>query len=104
MYDIMDHTWVGPVLGTEGEAEAFFHDWERKVKETVSKDNLLLFTATDGWGPLCQFLGTEMPSAPYPRLNNVQQFKTGYTRYIHKMNNIVNFFSMIISDSGRLRV
>ena len=84
LYDIMDHTWVGPVLGTEGEAEAFFHDWERKVKETVSKDNLLLFTATDGWGPLCQFLGTEMPSTPYPRLNNVQQFKTGYTRYKHK--------------------
>jgi len=80
LYDIMDSTWLGPVLGSEKEVETFFQDWERKVKETVSKENLLLFTASDGWGPLCQFLGTEVPSASYPRLNNVQQFKTGSTR------------------------
>lgn len=31
---------------------------------------VLDFTAEDGWGPLCQFLGKDIPSVPYPRMND----------------------------------
>lgn len=31
---------------------------------------VLEFTAEDGWGPLCRFLGRDVPSAPYPRIND----------------------------------
>lgn len=31
---------------------------------------VLEFMAEDGWGPLCRFLGKDMPSVPYPRMND----------------------------------
>ena len=32
------------------------------------------------WPPLCSFLARPVPEAPYPRLNNVEQFQEGYYR------------------------
>ena len=80
IYDIMDKVWLEAVLGTQEDAESFFQGWQADVKNSVSKDNLLVFQAKDGWLPLCQFLGAKVPNTSYPRLNNAQQFKTGYTR------------------------
>ena len=56
-------------------------DWEQGVRASVTEERLLVFRAGDGWAPLCSFLGTEIPTAEYPRLNNAQQFRLGYTRY-----------------------
>ena len=80
IYDVMDQVWLEPVLGTEEEVETFFRGWETDVRTTVSDSRLLVFQARDGWLPLCEFLGVQVPSSNYPRLNNAQQFKTGYTR------------------------
>ena len=40
-----------------------------RVKATVPKDNLLEFSVTQGWEPLCRFLGHEIPEMPFPREN-----------------------------------
>jgi len=50
-------------------AVKFFHDWETEVIKNVPADRLLVYKASDGWGPLCQFLGVAEPSGPYPRKN-----------------------------------
>ena len=55
-------------------------DWERGVRSSVPEERLLVFRAGDGWAPLCRFLDTEVPGEEYPRLNNAQQFRLGYTR------------------------
>lgn len=39
------------------------------IRAIVPPKNLLEFTAADGWGPLCEFLGTDLPDEPYPHLN-----------------------------------
>ena len=81
IYHLMDGLWLEAVLGTEEEAERFFSGWEEEVRESVPADRLLVFEAREGWSPLCQFLGLEVPSSPYPRLNNSAQFRTGYIRH-----------------------
>lgn len=38
-----------------------------KVRESVPADRLLVFTPTDGWAPLCAFLGVPVPATDFPR-------------------------------------
>ncbi len=44
------------------------------VKSTVEPDRLLLFSPGDGWGPLCRFLGVDIPDEPYPNRNSAAEF------------------------------
>ncbi len=39
----------------------------------VPKEKLLVFEASNGWGPLCGFLEVDVPEEPYPRVNTAQQ-------------------------------
>lgn len=40
------------------------------IRSIVPKDNLLEFRPEQGWEPLCNFLGKDVPKdEPYPRLN-----------------------------------
>ncbi|KAE8167917.1 P-loop containing nucleoside triphosphate hydrolase protein [Aspergillus tamarii] len=41
------------------------------LKEVVPADRLVFFSVKDGWGPLCQALGKEVPKdIPFPRIND----------------------------------
>ena len=44
------------------------------VRETVPPERLLVFTPSDGWGPLCAFLGVAEPQGPFPRSNAREEF------------------------------
>jgi len=37
--------------------------------QVAPKDRLLIFNVCEGWEPLCKFLGTPVPSQPFPHLN-----------------------------------
>ena len=41
-----------------------------EVKSSVPPDKLLFFKVQDGWEPLCEFLGVDVPSEPFPHLND----------------------------------
>ena len=45
------------------------------VKKTVPKDRLLIFTVTEGWKPLCKFLGVKAPTTPFPNVNDRAEVK-----------------------------
>ena len=45
------------------------------VKATVPKDKLLIFTVTEGWTPLCKFLGVKAPTTPFPNVNDRAEVK-----------------------------
>ena len=49
--------------------------YEADVKAAVPADKLLVFEATQGWEPLCKFLGVSIPSEPCPHLNKKENFK-----------------------------
>jgi hypothetical protein len=48
----------------------YFNRWNQAVIDTVPADRLLVFSAGEGWGPICDFLGVRVPDAPYPRANS----------------------------------
>ena len=39
------------------------------VRSVAPKHSFLDFQPSDGWGPLCAFLGKEVPSGPFPHIN-----------------------------------
>lgn len=45
-----------------------------KMRERVPKDHLLEYELGSGWGPLCSFLGKEIPNKPFPHLNETKDF------------------------------
>ena len=47
-----------------------YEDWEEYVRASVPADKLFVFNAKQGWAPLCEFLGKEVPEGPYPRAPN----------------------------------
>lgn len=51
-------------------ALAVWHAHVAEVKATVPAERLLVFEVSEGWGPLCEFLGVPIPDAPFPRLND----------------------------------
>jgi len=48
---------------------AAFDAHNRRVEEETPRDRLLMFRVQEGWAPLCEFLGLEVPDEPFPRLN-----------------------------------
>jgi hypothetical protein len=45
-----------------------------EVKRTVPPERLLVWSVTEGWEPLCEFLEVPVPDTPFPRLNDSKQF------------------------------
>ena len=41
----------------------------RKVRETVPAERLLVFNVAEGWAPLCSFLGVPVPDTEFPHHN-----------------------------------
>jgi hypothetical protein len=56
-------------------AIAYYQQHIETIKAAVPADKLLVFTADQGWGPLCQFLGIAMPATPFPNINSRVQFQ-----------------------------
>ncbi len=56
-------------------AEKMFYKHIEDVKAYVPADKLLIFDVSEGWGPLCKFLGVPEPDQPIPHLNKKENFK-----------------------------
>lgn len=55
-------------------AQRLFLQHNDAVIRGVSKDRLLIFEVSQGWEPLCEFLGVPVPDTPFPRSNDRAQF------------------------------
>lgn len=47
----------------------YFERWNQAVMAAVPAERLLVLSLEDGWAPLCEFLGVDVPEVPYPRLH-----------------------------------
>jgi len=45
-----------------------------RVRETIPAERLLVYHVSDGWGPLCEFLGVDAPEGGTPRVNSREEF------------------------------
>jgi len=57
-------------------AEKIFNEHIESVKNTVPADRLLVMQISEGWEPLCKFLGHPIPDQDLPHLNKKENFRT----------------------------
>ena len=46
-----------------------YREHNQRVQAVISKEKLLIFNVKQGWKPLCEFLGCEIPDQEFPRVN-----------------------------------
>ena len=63
------------VMGDKGKAVARYNAYVNEVKAAVPPEKLLIFKVTDGWEPLCAFLGVGAPDTKFPNVNDRAEFK-----------------------------
>jgi hypothetical protein len=78
----MAHTtvWEGTFGGRFADRAAtvkIFEEHNAAVRAEIDPDRLLDFDVAQGWGPLCDFLGTPVPPDAFPRLNDTASFNAG---------------------------
>ena len=52
-----------------------FHRHNEEVRRHVPPERLLVYDVKEGWGPLCDFLGVEVPDRPFPHLNDTREMR-----------------------------
>lgn len=79
---LTDMNWNEPRgawAGTNGEAGPMMEAaerWNQAVIDTVPAERLLVWQPQDGWEPLCEFVGAQVPDTPLPHVNDTETFKT----------------------------
>ncbi|XP_078363472.1 uncharacterized protein LOC144647553 [Oculina patagonica] len=46
-----------------------YRQHNERVQAVIPAEKLLVFNVKQGWKPLCKFLGCDVPSTPFPRVN-----------------------------------
>jgi Sulfotransferase domain len=77
--ELVTAMWTKSGLLGEGDFDttalaAAFDRYNDEVRATVPPEKLLVWSAADGWEPLCEFLGVPVPPAPLPRVNDSGMF------------------------------
>jgi hypothetical protein len=77
---LVDRMFWGPqgtfAAGHETPAQmiAQFEAHNELVKANVPPERLLVWSVTEGWEPLCEFLGVAVPDEPLPHVNDRETF------------------------------
>jgi len=69
--------WEGTFGGRFADREhtvRVFEQHNEAVRRAVPAGRLLEFEVSEGWAPLCDFLGVPVPKAPFPRTNDTAEF------------------------------
>ena len=60
-------------MGDRGKAIERYLAHVEEVKAAVPSERLLVYSAAEGWEPLCRFLGVPVPDTPFPNVNDRAQ-------------------------------
>jgi hypothetical protein len=52
-----------------------FERHNAQVKEAIPEDRLLVWQPGDGWEPICERLGVDVPAEPFPVTNTTDEFR-----------------------------
>ena len=59
-------------------APEWYSKHNARVERLIPKEQLLKFNVKEGWDPLCEFLGTDVPDEDFPRVNELESMKWIY--------------------------
>ena len=76
IFETMDKLLIQGVMGGLDKVSAIsaYRRNNEKVRATIPAERLLIFTPSEGWGPLCAFFGVEEPEEDFPRSNARDEF------------------------------
>ena len=64
----------GGNIDSAAHAVEVFEAHTAQVTAAIPPERLLVYRVSDGWAPLCEFLGCAEPSDPFPRVNSREEF------------------------------
>ena len=67
--DLAGKETFGGKFGDRETGLAAFRRRSEEVRAALPADRLLVFDVSEGWGPLCAFLGKDVPDEPFPHHN-----------------------------------
>jgi Sulfotransferase domain len=70
---VVQQTLGCPPTDREGVLAAYRRRTEQ-VRAVLVPERLLVFDVTEGWEPLCAFLGAPVPDGAFPRTNSTEEF------------------------------
>ncbi len=76
-FEMIERLIVGQALGGRTDREGILAAYRANAdaaRALAAEGRALVFRAGDGWAPLCDFLGVEVPDAPYPKTNPRAEF------------------------------
>ena len=83
-----------------------YREHNERVKAAIPKERLLVFNVKQGWKPLCEFLGCEIPEEDFPWLNAgqtlnsqklAQRQRECATKVVMVLFILVSFFVLVCS-------
>lgn len=77
------HGFMRGVMTDRSKAIAFYNQYITDVKAIVPPEQLLVYSVSEGWQPLCAFLGVPEPASEFPNINDRAAIKatiSGITR------------------------
>ena len=76
IFETMNKLLIQGVMGglDKDSAISAYRRNNEKVRATIPADRLLVFTPSDGWEPICAFLGAARPEGEFPRSNARDEF------------------------------
>ena len=78
---IIENTFGGDV-DDRAHAIGIYNRHNETVQKVIPKDRLLVFQASDGWDPLCRFLGVPVPAEPFPKVNTTEDFRQHFKQAV----------------------
>jgi len=58
---------------SDANLEKTFNEHNKNVEVKCPKEKLLKFEVKEGWKPLCDFLGKEVPKVDFPKINDTKE-------------------------------
>jgi hypothetical protein len=102
---IAELVWERDFDGRFEEREHAIETFERhneEVRQRVPPERLLVYEVKEGWGPLCEFLGVEVPERPFPHLNDTEAFR-GWVRRIRLLTTVALTIGVLLAGLVVLR-
>jgi hypothetical protein len=70
--ELIDKVIIGKAFGGRTDRESILASYRKNEEAAMVQAKIgrgLVFRASDGWKPLCAFLGVDVPDIPYPKTN-----------------------------------
>ena len=83
---ILEHTFGGRYWDKQYALDVYLEHVDHVVK-TVPKERLLQFEVREAWEPLCNFLHRPVANAPFPRLNERNDFMNSAPEWAKTIRN-----------------